>query len=334
MVPDVDQSPLVCALRESRELAESIASHAGVGIVPVEERNFDGGEYKLRPLASVRGRVVFLVQSMAGSAAASTSDRLLRMLFLCYTLRDAGAASIVALLPYLAFARKDRRTQQRDPVTTRYVAQLLEAAGVSQVVALDVHNPAAFDNAFRVPAMHLTARTLFSGEICSAGAAAGLVVVSPDVGGIKRAQLLREMLERHCAAAVDLAFLEKRRAAGVMSGGAVVGDVRARRVLILDDLCASGGTLIKAAAALRQAGAQDVQVAVTHAPLPVGMSALLADAAISRVLVTDSAGAQIRLLRDPRLQVLPIAPLFASALSRIATHQPLTPLLERWPPES
>ena len=99
-------------------------------------------------------------------------------------------------------------------------------------------------------------------------------------------------------------------------------------------LLGPSGTLLKAAAALRQAGAQDVQVAVTHAPLPDGMSALLADTAISRVLVTDSVGPQVRLLRDPRLRVLPVAPLFASALKRIATHQPLTPLLERWPPES
>lgn len=323
---------LIFALRESRLLGESVARCAGVELAPLEERDFDGGEFKLRPLVSVRGQAVYILQSLAGSAGASPSESLMRLLLLGMGLRDAGATEVVALIPYLAFARKDRRTQPRDPVTARYVAQLLEAAGVSQLVALDAHNPAAFDNAFRMPVTHLSMQPMLSAHLFADSGIAGLVVVSPDVGGIKRAQLFREMLERQAGTPVDLAFIEKRRAGGRLSGGTVVGDVGARRVLVLDDLCASGGTLVRAAEALLRAGAQEVHVAMTHAPLPAGIAALIAEPAISRVTVTDSAGPWILSLRDPKLAVLPVAPLFAAALGRIVARQPLTPLLERWPP--
>lgn len=321
----------ILALRESRGLAEAVAREAGVELAELEERAFEGGEFKLRPLLPVRGQMVFVVQSLAGANGVSPAESLLRLLFLCLGLRDAGAASIVAVMPYLAFARKDRRTQPRDPVTARYVAQLIEAAGVSQVLALDVHSPAAFDNGFRIPAMQLSAQPLLAAHLCRDLDPAGVVVVSPDVGGVKRAQLFRELLERRTLGPVGFAFIEKRRAAGRVSGGTVVGDVSGRRVLVLDDLCATGGTLIRAALALREAGAERVDIAVTHAPLPAGLAAVLAETRIARVLVTDSA-AWDNAPREPRLEVLPIAPLLASAVRRVAAGQPLTPLLECWPP--
>ncbi len=322
---------LIFALRESRSLGEAVARAAGVDLAALEERDFDGGEYKLRPLVSVRGKPVCILQSLAGSTGASPSESLMRLLLFGMGLRDAGATALVAMVPYLAFARKDRRTQPRDPVTSRYVAQLLEAAGFSQLVALDVHNTAAFDNAFRIPVMHLSVQPMLSAHLIAASGPAGLVVASPDVGGIKRAQLFRELLERQAAVPMDLAFIEKRRVGGKVSGGSVVGDVTGRRVLVLDDLCATGGTLVRAAEALLRAGAQEVQVAVTHAPLPAGLETLLAAPGIAKVIVTDSAGQWIHALQNPRLTVLPLAPLFAAALRGIATGQPLSPLLERWP---
>jgi ribose-phosphate pyrophosphokinase len=323
---------IIFALRESRELGEAIAREAGTQLAALEERNFEGGEYKLRPLVSVRGRAVWVVQSLAGAVGASPSESLLRLLLLCMCLRDDGATGIIAVIPYLAFARKDRRTQPRDPVTARYVAQLLEAAGVSQVVALDVHNPAAFDNAFRVPAIQLSAQPLLAAHLAPQVDGSGMVVVSPDVGGIKRVQLFAELLAGQVAAPVDLAFIEKRRVGGRVSGGTVVGEVRGRRVLVLDDLCASGGTLIRAADVLHRAGALEVRVAVTHAPLPQGISALLAAEGISRIAVTDSTGMWIHALRESRLDLLPVAPLLGLAVRRMATRRPLTPLLAGWPP--
>ncbi|HMA13009.1 MAG TPA: phosphoribosyltransferase family protein, partial [Steroidobacteraceae bacterium] len=158
------------------------------------------------------------------------------------------------------------------------------------------------------------------------------VVVSPDVGGVKRAQLFRELLQRQSGVELPMAFIEKRRAAGRVSGGTVVGEVRGRRALVLDDLCASGGTLIRAATALRAAGATDVTVIVTHAPLAAGLRALLQAEGIDRVVVTDSAGTHSGLSSDPRLTLLPVAPLFAQVVRRLASQRSLTPLLERWPP--
>ncbi len=137
----MDRQIELCALSESQQLASDIALRARVDTVPLEERLFEEGEFKLRPLDSVRGRTIFVVQSLAGSAAVPVPQRLVRLLFLLFGLRDAGAARIIALVPYLSYARKDRRTQLRDPVNTRYVAQLLEATGVSGLVCLDVHNP-------------------------------------------------------------------------------------------------------------------------------------------------------------------------------------------------
>jgi ribose-phosphate pyrophosphokinase len=328
------QACLVFAPSESRALALAVAREAELDVAPLEERSFEEGEFKLRPLVSVRGRDVFIVQSLAGSTGAPVAGRLLRLLFLSLGLRDAGASAVVAVVPYLSFARKDRRTQPRDPVYTRYVAQLLEAAGIDRLVTLDAHNAAALDNAFRIPVDHLSAMPLFAAELGGGSDLLELAVASPDVGGIKRAQLFRELLERRSGRTVDLVFIEKRRVGGVVSGGQVVGDVAGRMVIVLDDLCATGGTLIRAATALRAAGAAAVRVAVTHAPLASGLAALVAADSIDGILVTDSVSAPLAPgnSRAERLEVLPIAPLLGQAMIRMSSGIPVAPLLESWPP--
>ena len=325
--------PLLFALHESQALAAAIGTIVRLPLAPLEERSFEAGEFKLRPLVSVRDREVFVVQSLAGTAAAPVAPRLLRLLFLLLGLRDAGARRLTVLVPYLAFARKDRRTQPRDPVNSRYVAELLECTALARLVALDVHNLAAFDNAFRIPVDHLSALPLFAAHVAERCAGEPLAVVSPDVGGVKRVQLFRELLGARLGREVDLAFIEKRRALGRVSGGQVVGEVRGRSVIVLDDLCATGGTLIRAAAALRAAGASAVQVAFTHAPLPAGLAALAVASDIDSILLTDSVGeVEVPPGASARTTVLPVAPLLAEALTRLRDGRPLTPLLQRWPP--
>jgi ribose-phosphate pyrophosphokinase len=176
---------------------------------------------------------------------------------------------VTAVVPYLAYARKDRRTQPRDPVTTRYVAAMFEAVGVDRVVVLDVHNEAAFDNAFRCPTLRLEAAGLFAASLAGELVERRVVVASPDVGGIKRAQRFRESLARQLATTVEFAFVEKRRARGVVSGDAFVGPADGADIVIYDDMIVSGGTILRAAGAARRAGAKRVYVAAPHAAFQV-----------------------------------------------------------------
>jgi ribose-phosphate pyrophosphokinase len=320
-------------LSESRNLGIASCHEARLELSELEERTFEGGEFKLRPLESVRGRTAYVLQSLAGSKTVSPADSFVRLLFLLNGLRDAGAVHRTAIIPYLAYARKDRRTQLRDPVNTRYVAQLLEASGADRIMALDVHNPAALDNAFRIPVDHLTALPMMAEHFVTRLRDANLVVVSPDVGGIKRAQLFQELMEVVAGQPVELAFLEKRRALGEVSTGRLVGDVDGRTALVVDDLCATGGTLIRAADKCREAGALAVHVAVTHAPLEVGIEAVAAAKSVTDVVVTDSVGIREQPGRSAgqKLVTLSVAPLFGQAVRRILSGQPVAPLLTKWP---
>jgi ribose-phosphate pyrophosphokinase len=229
-------------------------------------------------------------------------------------LRDHGARRVTAVVRYLAYARKDRRTKPFDPATLRYVAQWFEASGCDQLIALEAHNVAAVDNAFRRPVIHLEAHRLFD-----APASEGpLAVVSPDPGGVKRAQLWREWLQARLSSEVGFAMIDKRRSAGVVSSERLVaGEVDGTTALLLDDLIASGETMLRAAQALRRAGARDVIAFAAHGLFIAPASELLADAAISRLVVSDSvppfrlpAGGPVA----RKLQVVSAVPLFAQAI--------------------
>ncbi len=322
------------ALSESAGLAKRVCDEARLCLSPLEERRFEGGEFKFRPLASVRGRTAVVLQTLAGSHDLPVGERLLRLLFLLQGLRDAGSSRRVVLLPYLTFAREDRRTQPRDPVTSRYVAELMEAAGASQLVALDVHNPAALDNAFRIPVDHLSAVPMMVDYFAAHLERADLTVASPDIGGIKRAQLFRELLSARLGRPVSMAFMEKRRRNDVLSGGLLVGEVKGKTVLLIDDLCATGETLIRAAKACRDGGADAVHVAVTHTPVTAGIETVATVSSISGVVVTDSTGFDPAPVQSPgfsRRTTLSVAPLLGQATRRILAAKSLSPLLERWP---
>jgi ribose-phosphate pyrophosphokinase len=327
--------PLIFAPSESRALGLAASERSGIALAALEEREYTGGEFKLRPLQSVRDRTVFVVQSLAETQAAPTALRLVRLLFLIHGLRDAGASRVVAVIPYLAYARKDRRTRSRDPVYTRYVAQQLEAAGASRVMALDVHNASSIDNAFRIPVDHLSALPMMAAHFVQHLPHGKWAVVSPDIGGIKRAQLFRELLERKTQEEVELVFIEKRREGEVLSGGAVVGNPEGRVAIVLDDLCASGSTLIKAATALRAAGATSVYATVTHTPLEDGLAALAAAQDIAQVVVTDSVGyapGSASLGAKGKVKILACGELLGCAMARMLSGEPLAPLAEHWPP--
>ena len=186
MIRRTADEPLIFAPSESRALGLAASERAGIALGALEERQYAGGEFKLRPLQSVRDRAVFVVQSLAETYEAPIAQRLVRLLFLIHGLRDAGASRVIAVLPYLAYARKDRRTKPRDPVYTRYVAQQLEAAGTDRIIALDVHNASALDNAFRIPVDHLSALPMMAAHFTQLLPHGKLAVASPDIGGDRK----------------------------------------------------------------------------------------------------------------------------------------------------
>jgi len=316
------------ALHGSDQLGGAVAAALGEPIAAHEEREFEDGEHKSRPLVTVRGADVFVLHSLHGDREQSANDKLCRLLFFIGALKDAGAARVTALTPYLCYARKDRRTKPNDPVATRYVASLFEAVGTDVVVTLDVHNPAAFENAFRCPTVAVTAAPLFV-DYAKAMAGQKLCVVSPDPGGSKRADLFREALQAALNRPVGKALADKRRSSGVVSGDLFVGEVAGATALIIDDLISTGGTLVRAARAAREAGAKRVVALATHGLFMPGADAAMADSALDRVAVTDAVP-PFR-LSDPaaraKLDILPVAPLIAETVRRLHSGEGLTDLL-------
>jgi len=320
---------LLFGLEASRGFAADVARVLGTPLAAHEERGFEDGEHKTRPLESVRGRDVYVVQSLYGDAAQTVNDKLVRLLFFIGALRDASAARVTAVVPYLAYARKDRKSKSRDPVTTRYVAQLFEAVGADRIVTLDVHNLAAYQNAFRCRTEHLEANALFVRHFAGRLADAPVSVVSPDAGGIKRAEAFRQRLSAALDRPLGAAFVEKYRSAGVVSGDTLVGDVAGRVAIVIDDLIAGGTTLARAAAACRREGARRVHAAASHGVFAPGANATLAASDIEEIVVTDT----IPPLRvdNPALQSklvqLSVAPLFAEAIRRFHAGGSIVDLL-------
>jgi ribose-phosphate pyrophosphokinase len=328
-----DQALCLFALHGSDELGSAVAAALGQRLAAHEEREFEDGEHKARPLETVRGADVFVLHGLHGGPQQSANDKLCRLLFFIGALKDAGAARVTALTPYLCYARKDRRTKPDDPVTTRYVASLFEAVRTDAVVTLDVHNPAAFENAFRCQTVALTAAPLFvdyvKGLHAKGLADAKLCVVSPDPGGAKRADLLHEALEGALGRSLGKGFADKRRSAGVVSGELFVGEVEGATALVIDDLISTGGTLVRAARAARRAGAKRVLALVTHGLFMPGAEIAVMDPAIDRVVVTNSVPA-FRLgdaAARAKVEILPVAPLLAEAVRRLHAGGTLSDLL-------
>ena len=314
------------ALNATAALGSAVAAELSLPLAAHEEREFEDGEHKTRPLEAVRGAHVFVMQSLHGKVNQSVNDKLCRLLFFIGAIKDAGAARVTALVPYLCYARKDRRTKASDPVTTRYIAGMFEAVGTDDVVAVDVHNPAAFENAFRCPTVALTAAPLFVEYVRSLGDER-LCVVSPDPGGTKRADIFHEALQAELGRPVGKALADKRRSEGVVSGDLFVGEVEGTTALVIDDLISTGGTLLRAARAARHAGAKRVVALVTHGLFMPGAETVLLDpqsiGSSLPIRIHLSLGEAAR----AKVDVLSVAPLLAECIRRLHAGDTLNDLL-------
>lgn len=281
------KSPLLFALQGTQDYAARVAHHLGLELAAHEEREFEDGEHKSRALAPVIGREVVVFHALYGDGERSANDKLCRLLFFCGALKDAGARHVHVVAPYLCYARKERRTQFQDPVITHYVARLFEACSVDRLTALEVHNLAAFDNAFRIPTRHVESADLFAQHFAGLAGEAELVAVSPDAGGAKRAEQFRRALEQRIRRAVGSAYMEKYRSNDVVTGGMLIGQVKGRVAIIVDDLISTGGTLLRAGEACHKAGARQIYAAAAHG-LFTGGTELLASPLFERIVLTDS----------------------------------------------
>lgn len=305
------------ALDGTTDYAARVGQKLDVPLAPVEERDFEDGEHKTRPLVPVDGADAYVIHALHGDARHSVNDKLCRLLFLIGAIKDHGAAGVTAVLPYLCYARKDRRTQPQDPVTSRYVASLFEAVGTDRVMAIQVHNEAAFDNSFRLPTHHIETTELFADYFAALAQREPVVAISPDAGGTKRVERFRRALEQKSGHGIESGFVEKYRSGGIVTGGALIGEVRNRTAIILDDLIATGGTILRAASACRAAGATRVIAAATHGLFSQQAGTFLASDLLDEVVITDSvplvAGDKTP---ERRPIVLPTAPLVAAAIGR------------------
>jgi len=321
------------ALKGTETLGRAIAAEIGCEFDPLEERDFPEGEHKSRPLISVRDEDVYVVHSLYGHDGQSPDDRLLRLLFFIATCRDNGAARVTAVVPYLAFMRKEVQTKPRDPVTTRYVAAMFEAVGTDMMVGLEVHNKAAFQNAFRCLTTHLDADRLLVQQVQKLAGDEQVVFVSPDTGGMKRASRLQGVYEAAAGRSAGTAMMEKHRSEGVVSGALFAGEVKGEVVFIVDDMIATGGTVLRAAEACRQRGATRVYALATHALVEHWTDEFITNSVIDRIVVTDSVGSLHNLppAITSKVEIVSCASLLGDAIKRLHAGGSINRLLNPLP---
>ncbi|MEN3239846.1 ribose-phosphate diphosphokinase [Fructilactobacillus sanfranciscensis] len=316
MVTKAQDSKLkIFSLDSNRPLAEKIAKHMGVPLGKVNVDHFSDGEIKINIEESVRGNDVYIIQS----TSAPVNDNLMELLIMVDALRRASAATINVVIPYYGYARQDRKARSREPITAKLVADMLQTDGITRVVALDLH-AAQIQGFFDVPVDHLMGAPLLADYLIQRGLDKDVVVVSPDHGGVTRARALAEFL------GAPIAIIDKRRPkANVAQIMNIIGDVKGKTAIMIDDMIDTAGTITKGAQALIDAGAKEVYACCTHPVLSGPAIQRLQDSPIKEVIVTDS----IQLPDDKKIskiKQISIAPLISDAIVRIDQNRPISPL--------
>ena len=299
-------------------LAKEIAGVLGLSLTKASVRRFADMEIFVEIQENVRGSDVFVVQS----TSFPTNDHLMELLIITDALRRSSARRITAVIPYFGYARQDRRTGSRTPISAKLVANLITHAGAQRVLTLDLHAE-QIQGFFDIPVDNLYAGPVFSKEIKETLGNRNLTVVSPDTGGVVRARAIAKRVD------ADLAIIDKRRErAGVSEVMNVIGDVKDRDCILMDDIVDSAGTLCNAAVALMDQGARSVCAYATHGVLSGGAVARIAASPIEKMVITDSIMATEAVRISPNVRPLSVAPLMAEAMKRISEETSVSSLFD------
>lgn len=318
------------ALQGNESFADAISKHLGISVSQHEERGFEDGEHKIRPLENVRNQDVFVIHSLYSDAKQTVNDKLCRLLFFISALKDASAKKVTAVVPYLCYSRKDRKTKSRDPVATKYLARLIECSGTDAIVTMDVHNLQAYQNAFKIPTENLEAKKIFADYLTEKLKGEDIVIISPDFGGVNRAEQFLETMNKALDKDIAFALMEKYRSAGKVWGGKISGDVAGKTVIIIDDLISTGGTIGRTAEACKKYGAKKIIAMATHGLFTGKPDEALSEPLLGTIMVTNTVP-PFRLessgIRN-KLAVLDVTSLFAEAIKRMNEGGSITELLE------
>jgi ribose-phosphate pyrophosphokinase len=300
-------------------LAQAISDYCGVPLTVASVRRFADQEIFVEVQENVRGQDVFVIQSTSFPA----NDNLMELLIIVDALRRASAKRITAVLPYFGYARQDRKPGPRTPISAKLVANLITTAGANRVLSVDLH-AGQIQGFFDIPTDNLYAAPVMAEDIMARHGDKTITVVSPDVGGVVRARALAKRLDDAPLAIVD----KRREKAGVSEVMNIIGDVRGRFCILIDDIADSAGTLCNAADALKTAGAADVVAYITHGVLSGEAVARIEKSTLRKMVITDSILASDAAQRCTKIRILPIAPLVGEAINRIADETSVSSLFD------
>jgi len=308
----------VIAGNSNRPLAAAVAQHLDRPLTEARIQHFPDTEVQVEVLENVRGEDVFVVQSTSRPA----NDHVMELLIVLDALRRASARRVTAVIPYYGYARQDRKAGPRTPISAKLIANLITTAGANRVLTLDLH-AGQIQGFFDIPLDNLMAAPVFERDIRQTLGETGLVIVSPDVGGVVRARHLANRLE------ADLAIIDKRRErAGLSEVMHIIGEVANRKCILIDDIVDSGGTLCNAARALMEAGAESVHAYCTHGVFSGPAIERVAKSPIASLVVTDSIQATTAVEQTPNVRQISIAPLVAEAITRISEERSVSTLFQ------
>jgi ribose-phosphate pyrophosphokinase len=308
----------ILTCNSNRPLAEAISAYLGLPLTQASVRRFSDMEVFVEIHENVRGEDVFVIQSTSYPA----NDHLMELLVTLDALKRASARRVTAVIPYYGYARQDRKSGSRTPISAKLVANLITVAGANRVLTMDLH-AGQIQGFFDIPTDNLIAAPVFVKDIREDHPDKDLVIVSPDVGGVVRARQIARRLD------ADLAIIDKRRErAGVSEVMNIIGDVAGHRAILVDDIVDSAGTLCNAAAALIDSGAEAVYAYVTHGVLSGGAVARVAGSPIEELVLTDSIVATEAVRASQNIRQLTIAPLMAEAILRISEERSVSSLFD------